>query len=249
MATIKQNTECWETSQAVEEYARDLYLHNGERLVFNACFPEGLKGKRVLDLACGGGRSTIFLHEQGGAMVGTDISKSLIRAARDRFPSLHFHVGDAAYLEFVDESFDVVVFSANGLDCLYPIEQRHRAIQEVYRVLRQGGPFLLSHHNLGALLFGWYKNMRPRKLQFRLGHILNGNVLKRECYLRTEDVGGIEMYFAWPNHVIEDMAGRGFELVGIYPNCPLLGLLQRNLRTQWLTKLADPWPYYEFRKM
>ena len=246
---LQQETEWWDSNEAVEEYAGDLYLHNGEKFLFDSYYAEGLQGKRVLDLACGAGRTTIFLHEQGGVVVGTDISKNLIRTAHQRFPFLPFQVGDAAYLEFDDESFDVVLFSANSLDYLYPKDKRSRSIQEVHRVLRQGGTFIFSHHNLGAVVFGWYKNLRPSKLLYRLRHILNGTVFKRECYLKKKgDNGMLATYYAWSGHVIEDMARRGFELGGIYPNCPLLGSFQRSLRTQWLTRLADPWPYYVFQK-
>ena len=45
----------------------------------------------------------------------------MIRACRSKFPHLRFNVADASDLsQFADASFDSVVFSFNGLDCLAP---------------------------------------------------------------------------------------------------------------------------------
>lgn len=239
----------WESPEVVAKYSRKPFLLRGERSAFASCFPDGLSGKCVLDLGCGTGRTTHFLHKMGADVLGVDISRNLIAAARHMEPHIDFREGNAVSMEFADESFDAVVFSFNGLDCIHPKDARLKAIHEVHRVLSPKGRFIFSNHNLAALFFGWYKFMRPWKLLFRAKHILNGDVLKRECYLSApQDSDGLLFYYAWPKQVSADMVKCGFNLLHIYPNSLFLDFIQSSLRTNFFTKLADPWPYYIFCK-
>lgn len=247
-STLTNNEDFWESPEAVAFYSAEPFLFRGERLAFASCFPDGFVGRRVLDLGCGAGRTTHFLHEMGADVVGVDISRNLIRSARQRAPHIDFRIGDAESLDFDDASFDAVLFSFNGLDCLYPKDRRLKSIREVWRVLRPDGRFIFSHHNLAAFFFGWYKSSRPKKVRFRANHIINRNAFKNECYLRSLDAGGLMFYYAWPKQVIADVGELGFKLMHIYPNSLLLVVLQHSLRTNWFTKLADPWPYYVFCK-
>ncbi len=248
LAPAVGHVEYWDSPRAVGMYAamRDLFL--GERLALASCFPRGLAGRRVLDLGCGCGRVTSYLDRMGAHVIGVDISEGMIRAARQSVPHIDFRVGDARSLEFDDESLDLVVFAFNGLDCLHPKDRRVTAIREVSRVLRPGGRFVFSHHNLAAILFGWYKYMRPRKLVFRASQILNGTVFHDDCYLPSPGAPGLVLYHAWPKQATKDMELAGLELISIYPNSILLDVLRRGLRTNTFTKLMDPWPYYVFGK-
>ena len=245
------DSKLWDSPESVAAYSGEPHLVRSERAAFDSCFSRGLEGRRVLDLGCGGGRTTHFLHEMGADVVGVDISQNLIRAAKQRAPQIDFRLGEAESLEFDDESFDLVVFSFNGLDYLHPKSKRCKAIREMWRVLCPNGRLIFSHHNLAAFFFGWYKFMRPWKLRFRAKHILNGNALKNECYIRelpASGPGALIAYHAWPTQVIADLRSLGFELESIHSNSLLLAFLQRALRITVLTKLADPWPYYTFVK-
>lgn len=246
---MKENNKFWNSPEAVKIYSADPYLFRGESLAFEECFSDGFKDKKVLDLGCGAGRTTHFLYEMGADVVGVDISENLILAARKNASHLDFREGNAESLDFDNASFDMVLFSFNGLDYLYPKDNRLKAIGEVLRVLRSEGRFVFSHHNSSALLFGWYKNLHPKKLRYRANQIVNGNIFKAECYLYdVVEALGVRTYYAWPNKVITDTCKCGFELVNILPNDPLLHFVQRNLKTNWFTRLADPWPYYVFIK-
>jgi SAM-dependent methyltransferase len=71
-----------------------------------------VRGRRVLDAGCGGGRTSAWLVEQGADVVGIDVSAELLRIARERLPSASFLAADLAEpLPFEDGSFDVVVSS------------------------------------------------------------------------------------------------------------------------------------------
>jgi ubiquinone/menaquinone biosynthesis C-methylase UbiE len=104
-------------------------------------------GGVVLDLGCGPGRVTRFLHDQGLDVTGLDLSPEMIAAARTRFPELRFEVASMFALPYSDGSI-------NGLAAMYSIIHIPRADQpalfrELHRVLAPGGWLLLAYH-LGA---------------------------------------------------------------------------------------------------
>ncbi len=237
----------WDSAESVQIYAAAPFLFHGEQLAF-AEIAEHIRGRAVLDLACGGGRTTYFLKEMGAQVIGVDLARNLIEAARRQYPTIDFRVGNAAALEFSDESFDVVLISFNSLDCLYPKALRLEALQEVRRVLRPGGYLIFSHHNSAALLFGYYRFLRPSKVAYRLRRIVSGEAFRADAYLPEMTIPGMKMYYAWPKRVIADVAAAGFDSCAVFPNAPHLAKLQTLLHSDALTRLLDPWPYHLFQK-
>lgn len=62
---------------------------------------------KILDLACGKGRNSIYLHQLGFQVTGTDLSENSITSAKKHErPGLHFKVQDMC--EPLDEKFDAV---------------------------------------------------------------------------------------------------------------------------------------------
>ena len=64
---------------------------------------------RILDIGCGAGRTTIGLYELGYHLVeGLDLSEAMIVQARRISKELNYNitfwVGDAAYLDYDDET-------------------------------------------------------------------------------------------------------------------------------------------------
>jgi SAM-dependent methyltransferase len=111
-------------------------------------FPKYIRaGQSVLDLGCGAGRTTAHLHAMAGQIVGIDLSEVLVESARTNYPDMDFRVMDAGALQFADSSFDVAVFSNNGLCYVHPEEKRLAAIDEIRRVLKPGGLYIFSSFN------------------------------------------------------------------------------------------------------
>lgn len=99
-------------------------------------------GKHVLDAGCGSGPTLVDLIEGGATAVGLDGSSALIDIARDRVGAdtelLVADLGDP--LPFDDETFDDVVCSL----ALHYLEDWHRPLAEMRRVLKPGGRVILS---------------------------------------------------------------------------------------------------------
>jgi ubiquinone/menaquinone biosynthesis C-methylase UbiE len=115
-------------------------------------FPKYYKsGESVLDLACGLGRTTLMLHEMGLKARGVDRAEVLINLAKRRLPYLDLRVGSYDKIEEPDASFSHVLISFNGIDYAFPAAQRTTALRECARVLKPGGTFIYSSHNLKSM--------------------------------------------------------------------------------------------------
>jgi SAM-dependent methyltransferase len=109
-----------------------------EELAFRHMLVDVGRGGAVLDVACGTGRYTRRLLDEGFVVTGCDISPQMLDVARRAtgpHPGLQaFEVADAAQLPFADQSFD-------GITCMrlyhrVPSETRVAMLREVRRVGR-----------------------------------------------------------------------------------------------------------------
>src|SRR5215218_2806218 len=139
------NLDGYRSPAAVDEYSKTDELTACESYLFDKYIDHG---RAILDLGVGGGRTAPHLAAQASMYVGLDYSEPLIEICREKFPSLRFVCDDATNLQrFAANSFDVVVFSFNGIDSIRTDQDRTRCFLEVARVLRPGGYFILSSHN------------------------------------------------------------------------------------------------------
>jgi SAM-dependent methyltransferase len=148
----ERNREVYEAADVARFYAgavEGMGLLEEERTIlvrFGPLWP----GKSLLDLGVGGGRTTPHFLSFCGRYVGIDYAEPMVRLCRERFPGVDFRCRDARDLgEFGDGEFDVAWFSFNGIDYV-SFEDRRRVLAEVRRVLRPGGAFVFSSHNLAA---------------------------------------------------------------------------------------------------
>ncbi len=112
--------EWYQASDVAEEYEDKRFSGGGrlidrreKRAVLEAVAP--VEGRSILEIACGTGRFTTLLAEQGADIVGLDISEPMLAQGRAKARSagvadtLEFLRGDAGRLPFPDDHFDAVV--------------------------------------------------------------------------------------------------------------------------------------------
>ena len=97
-----------------------------------------LHGKKVLDLGCGAGETSVYLALCGADVYGCDIAEEFLkvaeRLAKKYNVTLHLAQAEAGHLPFADEFFDYVY--GNGV--LHHVELLPTA-KEIRRVLKTGG--------------------------------------------------------------------------------------------------------------
>lgn len=104
-----------------------------------------VRGRIVLDLACGEGYNARILARKGAKVAGVDFSEKLIELAKREEEKeklgICYHVLDATDLkEFSSNHFHLVTCFMS----LQDIENYRRAISEVARVLKNWGRFVFS---------------------------------------------------------------------------------------------------------
>lgn len=101
----------------------------------------------ILDVGCGDGELVNFLAATMGRQVqGIDVSSTKLVKAREAAKArgisqlVRFIEGDASHLDFLaDESFGAVV----SVYTLHELDDHHKALKELWRVLRAKGKFVL----------------------------------------------------------------------------------------------------------
>jgi ubiquinone/menaquinone biosynthesis C-methylase UbiE len=90
-------------------YAEASYWRDDEEYLAEKYFK---KGKKILVLGCGAGRTLIPLFEKGLEITAIDIVPKMVEAAETRIKGLPIKIllMDAAKLDFKSESFDYVFF-------------------------------------------------------------------------------------------------------------------------------------------
>jgi SAM-dependent methyltransferase len=126
-------------STSVVSYSPDIPTEAELRLLGD------LKGKRVLDLGCGGGQAAITFAKQGARPLGVDYSATQLawarRLAEAEEVRVEFRQGDLAELAFVRADSLDLVFSA---DVFQYVEDLDRVFRQTHRVLKVGAPLVFS---------------------------------------------------------------------------------------------------------
>jgi len=125
----------WEGAQINYEH-----LH---RYAFAAQF---VKGKKVLDLACGEGYGSYILAQEADCVIGVEIDERAINHAQSKYlqEGLHFIKGSITEIPVEGEQeFDVIVC----FEAIEHIKDHDNLLSEVKRLIKDNGVFIVSTPN------------------------------------------------------------------------------------------------------
>lgn len=132
----------------------------------------GKPKEKALELCCGTGIVGSALTKAGWNVIGVDVSKKMCEEAGKNFPTL---LGQAEDLLFKNNVFDVVVMR----QALFFLDI-NKALQEIHRVLKKNGLFILSQTiPFSGLDEPWLKKVHKKK-QAQLKKFFNGRDLENE---------------------------------------------------------------------
>lgn len=124
-------------NEYVEYFGEDWEFIN-EIQEFAAQLPEKAK---VLDLGCGSGYITNYLHNQNLNAVGLDFSQEMINIAKEKYPTIDFLLADFVSIQnyFDENSVDALI----AVYSLYfvPKEQFESVLKSLSKVLKNDGKF------------------------------------------------------------------------------------------------------------
>jgi SAM-dependent methyltransferase len=121
-------------------------------------------GARILDLACGHGRHALELARRGYRVTGLDLSEPSLALARENAAAVQLELGfvrgDMRDLPWESE-FEAVLNMFTAFGYFEDEQDDQRVLEQVARVLRPGGSFLLDTLSLFVLARGF----QPRDWQ------------------------------------------------------------------------------------
>lgn len=136
-------------------------------------------GKDVLDVASGSGYGSQLLAKGAKSVKGLDYFLEAVDYAKERYPAenLEFNHGNAEDMPFEEKSFDVVV----SLETIEHLKHPDKFIQEVRRVLKDNGIFVVSTPNDDEFMDG--NEYHLHEFQFEeLSTLINKNFKNNEYY-------------------------------------------------------------------
>ncbi len=199
------NIAAYRSEESLEKYS-SYHLYPIEKYLFKTYYKNE---DSILDLACGSGRTTLRLFENGFTNIkGVDLSDVLIDNAKKRFPYLKFETGDYCKINEQDNSYDHILISHNGIDYAFPEENRIKAITECARVLRKNGTLILSSHNIKALHFSPYFFRHYQRILWKIKNTLVA--FKDKAYVLDL---GMYTFYGSPEYVVTQIENQGFKLI------------------------------------
>jgi SAM-dependent methyltransferase len=144
-------------------------------------------GARVLDLGVGAGRTTAMLLPCARDYLGVDLSDAMLAKARAHFPGADLRRMDIRHIGALPAaSRDYVLASYAVLD-VFDHEEREAVVAAVRHVLRPGGLFVFSFHNLDWRLAGKPPQVTLSANPLRLARDLRQFWIGRRNYLARAD--------------------------------------------------------------
>ncbi len=254
------NRRYYSDPAVVADYASITSLLDAERAILER-LDGRIQNRSILDLGVGAGRTTPHLRSLAGRYLALDYSTSMLAHCRRIHRDAALVLGDARRLALADESFDVAIYAWNGIDEV-DHEDRLRILSEIRRVLRPGGTFVFSTHNLSSERISAFAWLRP-ELAGSVAARIRGNAAAIALYLRG--IAHRLWMRRWevhaPTHSIVNDHARHFSLLTYYisKEQQLRQLTEAGFRDVEMVRpdgssldldeeSRDPWIYYVARR-
>lgn len=106
-----------------------------------------LKNGWILDLACGTGRHTVPLTNEGFNVVGLDVSSKLLKIAKQSSSQAMLIKADMQHLPFKEKTFHAVLSLDNSFGYLPTQEADKESLKEMHKTLHADGMLILDVFN------------------------------------------------------------------------------------------------------
>jgi SAM-dependent methyltransferase len=181
----------------------------------------GLAGRRLLDVACGTGRSTEPFANLGYDVSACDISPAMVRLAKRRIA----RAGGRGRVDVADMrrlpdwgSFDVVTCLCDAINYLLDLDELDAAFASAARALRPGGLYIFDVNSLGTYQTVFRSDFTiEADVRFQWRGVSQGDAIpgglhtsQLESTSATGDTVSVHVQRHWPVEVVRrrlEMAG------------------------------------------
>lgn len=127
----------------VEKCFNELSYKPLDRMLLDR-FIKMINNGKIVDVGCGPGHTTKYIHEKGGNVIGIDISREMVSAASNLNPAINFNIGDMFNLKFSNNEMAGILSFYSIVNFQYP--DIHNIFTEFNRVIDNKGILLLAFH-------------------------------------------------------------------------------------------------------
>lgn len=182
------------------------------------------KNAKILDLACGSGRHSIYLAKKGFEVVSVDFSNVLLNTAIKNSNLLNLKIKflktDFRFLP-LDEKFDLIINMFTSFGYFYKDEDNFLLFKKSYDLLNKGGYFVFDFFNKNHLL----KNLVPLSERFfdnkkiiEKRYIRKGRIEKIieiiESGNKRKYIESVKLYS--PTEIQEQLMKNDFEIINLF---------------------------------
>ena len=130
-----------------------------------------LKGRKVLEIGCGGAQCGIAMAKKGAKVTGIDISKEQLKFAKELTKknkvNIKFYQRDIRNLKPIKSNSQDIVFSAFAL---HYVDNLLICFKEVRRVLKKNGIFVFSFPH------PFFRTINPKTLKIKESYFKTGKI-------------------------------------------------------------------------
>lgn len=155
------------------------------------------KNSLILDLGCGEGRYACFFKSLGYWVLGLDLSATLIRRGKEKYPHLNLVVGDMRAIPTAPGKFDLILSLFTSFGYFEEDKENEKVLASVCRSLKPGGVFWLDFLNANNIennlvpentshITPFFQVVEKRKIA--------GRRIIKDIYLRNREQRTIKRY-------------------------------------------------------
>ncbi len=113
---------------------------------------QNIKGKHILELACGSGETAIRLAQEGYRVDASDYSEQMLQKARAKQGSQDVHWFLMDMLKFhVHKCYDGIICLCDSINYILKEEELFQIFLNIYNCLSSDGVFIMDMHSLDRL--------------------------------------------------------------------------------------------------
>lgn len=147
-------------------------------------------GSKILDLACGKGRHSIYLNKKGFNVVGVDLShNSILEANKSANDTLHFHQMDMRELQ-TKEPYDVVLNMFTSFGYFQHISDNIQVLKGVHAILEESGVLVIDFLNASIVI----QNLVPEEkkeidgITFTINRLIEDQTIVKKIHVQERSV-------------------------------------------------------------
>lgn len=173
---------------------------------------------RVLDLACGRGRHSIYLNEKGYNVVGIDLSNNSISdAKKHENATLHFLTEDMRSFD-LGVKFDAIFNLFTSFGYFQSQEENKKVLARIQLHLKENGVFVMDYFNATKVERGLiaFEKKTIQGVDFNISKkIEDGQIIKTIAFKSAEGEFEFQekVQLLKANEIIEMIKGQGMKIV------------------------------------